>query len=405
MDKYLQSKKILSQYNGNIKINLSFSELNEIMEKKIWKKPTYQVDLNADRINDISDTWKLKKYFYLIERPLLIGFVKVDSRKEYWLIDGQHRVTAALDLYNNNNDNHHLECAIIECNSKDEMYELFTLVNKDSIKAEIYINSDIFTLKLIGDLKNTMEEKYKKLYSDKTKKDGHIMSLDEFIKEVKDLGLFEGWKDDKIQSNDQFIKDLDKCNKMFWNDVKYSETIERVDRNEIYYSDELNILYVGEKNCMFLKNNNFREYFVSYIENDNVKPRHNYRNTRGQISKKLRTDVWKKQFKSKKLGQCPIYGCKSIIDQKKFECGHKISVKNGGDTILENLLPICHDCNQAMKSQNYDDYEKNLIYKKSKKCFCCKKAKEIDDMFRNKDKLYCCKCYDDGQSSESSDDA
>lgn len=39
-----------------------------------------------------------------------------------------------------------------------------------------------------------------------------------------------------------------------------------------------------------------------------------------------------------------------------FHAGHIISNHNGGPTSLENLLPICRDCNMNMSSENWDEY-------------------------------------------------
>ena len=39
-----------------------------------------------------------------------------------------------------------------------------------------------------------------------------------------------------------------------------------------------------------------------------------------------------------------------------FQAGHIISHKNGGKETLENMLPICRDCNMLMGRENWDDY-------------------------------------------------
>jgi 5-methylcytosine-specific restriction endonuclease McrA len=39
-----------------------------------------------------------------------------------------------------------------------------------------------------------------------------------------------------------------------------------------------------------------------------------------------------------------------------FVVGHIVSIKNGGETSLENLLPICTLCNSSMGTMNMDDF-------------------------------------------------
>lgn len=96
---------------------------------------------------------------------------------------------------------------------------------------------------------------------------------------------------------------------------------------------------------------------------------------RKSIPKSLKILVWDKNIgKEKGIGECDV--CKSDIDSKNFECGHIISVKDGGETNIENLLPICSSCNKSMGTQNLHDFKekyfqgmnkKNTIQKESKK--------------------------------------
>lgn len=87
------------------------------------------------------------------------------------------------------------------------------------------------------------------------------------------------------------------------------------------------------------------------------------RGNRTRISKTIRELLWKKYFGDSSEGICPI--CKTTIfrdrrsrnhKSNEYHAGHIISVKNGGENSIENLLPICPQCNQKMKSQNMDIY-------------------------------------------------
>jgi hypothetical protein len=46
-----------------------------------------------------------------------------------------------------------------------------------------------------------------------------------------------------------------------------------------------------------------------------------------------------------------------------YEAGHIIPESKGGDTNLQNLMPICPDCNRSMGANNMQDFMKRCGYK------------------------------------------
>ena len=63
------------------------------------------------------------------------------------------------------------------------------------------------------------------------------------------------------------------------------------------------------------------------------------------------------------IGLTKCLCCKhQSIRQIEFHCAHIISEKNGGTTTLNNLIPICAQCNTSMKTQNLNDF-KNRYFK------------------------------------------
>ncbi len=74
---------------------------------------------------------------------------------------------------------------------------------------------------------------------------------------------------------------------------------------------------------------------------------------RKTIPKQLRGTVWRNYFNTLD-NQCPLCGSSISIDD--FECGHIISVKNGGSNHPNNLMPLCGKCNKSMSFMNMDDY-------------------------------------------------
>ena len=59
------------------------------------------------------------------------------------------------------------------------------------------------------------------------------------------------------------------------------------------------------------------------------------------------------------MGECDV--CKCEIDSKKFDCGHIVSVKNGGETNETNLLPICATCNKSMGIENLNEFKQKYF--------------------------------------------
>lgn len=75
-----------------------------------------------------------------------------------------------------------------------------------------------------------------------------------------------------------------------------------------------------------------------------------------KIPKAVRTAVWNNFIGNEKgVGKCYV-GCGEQISQNNFECGHVISEKCGGKVILDNLRPICSNCNKSMGQKNMEDF-------------------------------------------------
>lgn len=76
-----------------------------------------------------------------------------------------------------------------------------------------------------------------------------------------------------------------------------------------------------------------------------MKPKKKYKKQR--IGKTLRIQVWDKWI-GIKIGMIKYPNCKIYdISQSNFECGHYIPESQGGTTDINNLLPICTDCNKS----------------------------------------------------------
>jgi hypothetical protein len=67
--------------------------------------------------------------------------------------------------------------------------------------------------------------------------------------------------------------------------------------------------------------------------------------------------VWNKHI-GEETGKSKCLCCKvTDITQMSFNCGHIVSENNGGDVKVDNLLPVCQNCNSSMGTMNMDEFK------------------------------------------------
>lgn len=78
------------------------------------------------------------------------------------------------------------------------------------------------------------------------------------------------------------------------------------------------------------------------------------------IPKAIRQQVWLKYIGKKFEDKCTIKWCQNIISVFNFHAGHNIPESKGGSINIENLRPICCNCNLSM-TDNYTIDEWNIL--------------------------------------------
>ena len=67
-----------------------------------------------------------------------------------------------------------------------------------------------------------------------------------------------------------------------------------------------------------------------------------------KVPSSLKHNVWIMYVGEKFDGKCAVSWCKNRITPFTFEAGHNIPFSKGGETTIDNLRPICSDCNKSM---------------------------------------------------------
>ena len=119
-----------------------------------------------------------------------------------------------------------------------------------------------------------------------------------------------------------------------------------------------NIFKVKNSYEMCYTCHNNKEESSSEIDKDKDQPA-----KRETIPKCVRNALWINYFNDARTGKCQCC-LREQITIGNFNCGHIVAHANGGETKLNNLVPICTLCNTSMGTYNLNDFIKkyNLHY-------------------------------------------
>lgn len=329
------------------------SKILEYLGKSVVIIPDFQRELQNDKIEEIYEMYiKLHKNNenYLIKHGYTLYLCKLD--KEYYVVDGQHRLET-MKLLNKENYDPFIVVMIQTCDSLSHMRENFILLNKNSNIAPIYTYfDDKFLRKTIINVKNKIKENYGKLFNRNKieAKRTYRMHIDTFLERL-DI-------DDVKQFYD--INEIDYGNYIFLYDqlLKINERIKedihkmKLDNKINYFAKKIDLdkldqfsFYLPLRNIEWKFNGSINYNIINYKKKT--------------IPKVLRIHVLDRDFgKSSNIGEC--YVDKKEITRDTAEIGHIKSEVEGGETVLDNLRAICGACNRSMGIQ--DMYKFKELY-------------------------------------------
>jgi len=87
---------------------------------------------------------------------------------------------------------------------------------------------------------------------------------------------------------------------------------------------------------------------------------------KSKIPSALRQAVWIKHNGEVFKAKCYVDWCQTPVTVFNFQCGHDKPEVLGGKTVLENLYPICAQCNTSMGSKYTIHEFSNINYKYTK---------------------------------------
>jgi 5-methylcytosine-specific restriction endonuclease McrA len=295
---------------------------------------------------------------------------------ECCIIDGQHRYAAMKELCPLQPE-YPLCINAIRCNDAQEMKHIFVTINKAKPVPEYILEAASGTI--TQDKKNKINQfrvffcaTFKHYISNSPSPhrpnvfDSNVFdhinksNLDKYFQNGKEM--FEYF----VYVNDKYLHLLDSSNT--------TRCVNKATKNNckpLYITNDPSFSWlsraqwIAEYLALIGKVDNYIQNTPhEYVTTQSQSPLNPPESKRRKLPKEIRGSVWRNYFDT--LDHlCPL--CNSTISIDDFECGHMISVKNGGTNALENLIPLCNKCNNSMSSMNFDVYCKE--YGKQQKYF------------------------------------
>jgi hypothetical protein len=317
--------KKLHESNNYFETKITFEKIVYNPKLNNIIKPDYQGALNEDKVNSMIKEYIDKPNFFYFKNRIIIG-----------------------DLNDTNNE-------LIFCwysfSSENDMRELFTSINKDSTKNRFYINCETFEKIKISEFMKYVNIHWKEYFAKKKSINGKKKTQEEFRDELISINYFKNNK-----SVQELYKNIHEKNSEFYELNRYDINIKH--NKDIFYKEEINS--INDKVIICLKRNNF----IKWLNDKNEIPFHDYKKEKNKIPSRLKKACWEKEYGEVTNVKCPISFCNNIINcltANGFQAGHIISEYNNGKIEINNLKPICKNCNSSMGSKNWIDYDPNSL--------------------------------------------
>ena len=322
----------------------------EFISDKTISIPKYQRMIEDDHVQSIVDYQqelyeKTGKYDFSMG-TISIGHVLDINQKT--IIDGQHRYLACKKLVEQYGAEFELIIAEITVKTTPEAFEIHKLINH-SRPVSIYGLFDEHNT-----IKATVEhfsKKYKKYFSRSIHPHKPNLNSEKIGTDLKNSGIVKRLN---LTDSDLLIELLENLNAFYGRHINEKCIEWGITPSVKNKFDEVTP-------CFYLGAWDPRQFLhtilVSQITGQDFRQmKHKIiRNERKNIPYSLRINIWNTYIgKSIREGKC--YVCDEDINLEAFECGHNISVHNGGKNTIQNLRPICGMCNKSMGSVNMDDW-------------------------------------------------
>lgn len=316
------------------------------------------------RLEDEEHVCKLQNAFlryYLAHSELtVVGIIslscKEDLSERYTILDGQHRTNALKRLAR-------LLPEVLEKTVRVDLYtvqdekeelEIYHLINS-SKKVELY-NGDVGPY-VIPRVQKYFRERFPKHIKTTANPQKININLDHLAKRIEGHSVLTQM-DVTPENVEEFIGLIQELNEFYsqktdkeLKDFGHKEGLIKEARESGFYLGLYRKYEWLDRLIEFRAGKGFTDQAHSVSEVA-------VKNLRKKIPAALRKRVWAKYYE-RLSGDCRCCGREIQFDD--FDCGHILSVKDGGKNTLENLDPVCRPCNLDMASMNMERYKRLFV--------------------------------------------
>jgi len=309
-----------------------------------------------DIYNGILQYYSIHKEIFL---PNLISLAQLPQTDKMIILDGQHRMGALTKLVKEHPQTSDLivRTDVYQVDTDEDAREIYNIINS-SKKVELYTGN--IAPYIIPAIKDYFEKRFERYCKKTLNPKGVNINLDQLDKRIQayDLVSKTGVSLDTVDNLIESIREL--------NHFYASQSIDTL---VSYGHKESLVKEIKDANDDFYlglyKKYEWIERIIELHANQTPydKQEHFVTEKQAKIERKkipavLRANVWKKRY-SQIMGEC--FCCEKEISVHEFECGHIVSVRDGGQNTLDNLEPICKQCNGNMGTINLLSYKKLFV--------------------------------------------
>jgi len=343
-------------------MNKDFSEAITINNKCIGKINNvllmkYEIEIpNEQRIKDISKIEDIieyqESYFKSNNNFNFLGVINVHychENKKYYLVDGQHRYHSIKSLTNKGYKKIDIVIELINIDNINQIKDNYKLINKNTELPEF---SEHIDKNIPEKVAEHFFEKYPDIWS-KGKKSRRPHLNKNYFQEALGV-LTEELKLDSIKMLTELVESYNSKISQ-WTFENFPGHKQFKEPKKIQEKCNLTNFYLGM--YTYKLDDYGYDWVIKIIEQETGnKIKKNTSKRKKPIPKKLRIDSWNKYIGEQNGNAYCVCCTNTVISQLRFHAGHIISEANNGPVTLDNIIPICSECNTSMGIRNMEDY-------------------------------------------------